>query len=206
MKLIRKLLLFILIIGIILATIIGISGYVMYQDAIKEEAFAAKIQAIRQSDDYVTLDKISKDYQNAVIAVEDHRFYKHKGIDFISTGRAVWVNLKNWDIVEGGSTITQQLAKNMYFSQKQEFTRKAAELFLSFDLENHYSKNEILELYLNTIYFGNGYYGIKQASVGYLEEYPKDLTLNNATLLAGIPNAPSVYSLKENPDLAKRCV
>ena len=134
-------------------------------------------------------------YQNAVIAVEDHRFEKHGGIDIIGTCRAIVTNITSFSLVEGGSTITQQLARNLYFTQEQSLTRKIAELLVAFDLEKNYSKDQILELYINTIYFGEGYYGIKEACEGYFDEM---------TLLAGIPNAPSVYSLNANPDLAKQ--
>ena len=90
----------------------------------------------------------------------------------------------------------------MYFSQKQELVRKIAELFVTFDLEKNYSKKDIFELYVNTSYFGDGYYGIGQAAKGYLNKKPKDMTLLESTLLAGIPNAPSVYAPTKNPDLA----
>ena len=102
--------------------------------------------------------------------------------------------------MEGGSTITQQLAKNLYFSQEKEMTRKVAEMFMAFDLERHYSKEEILELYVNTIYFGNGYYSVAEASEGYFGKAPSEMTEYESTLLAGIPNAPSVYALTANPD------
>ena len=143
-------------------------------------------------------------YQNAVIAVEDHRFEKHGGIDIIGTCRAIVTNITSFSLVEGGSTITQQLARNLYFTQEQSFTRKIAELLVAFDLEKNYSKDQILELYINTIYFGEGYYGIKEACEGYFDKEPMDMTFDEMTLLAGIPNAPSVYSLNANPDLAKQ--
>lgn len=103
-----------------------------------------------------------------------------------------------------GSTITQQTGRLLYFTQEQRFTRKVAELFVAFDLEKNYSKEDILELYINIIYYGNGYYGIRDASLGYFNKEPKDLTLDEASLLAGIPNAPSVYSPNKNLDLAKK--
>ena len=143
-------------------------------------------------------------YKKAVVSVEDHRFYKHHGIDVIAIGRATLNDLRAFSFVEGGSTITQQLAKNQYFTQEKKMTRKIAETFLAFKLEKEYEKDEILELYINTIYFGNGYYGIKEASMGYFGKLPKDLTDSECIMLAGIPNAPSVYALTENPDLAKQ--
>ena len=143
-------------------------------------------------------------YLDAVVAVEDHRFEEHFGIDLIAIGRAAWNNLTSWGLQEGGSTITQQLAKNMYFTQKKSFIRKIAEVFMAFRLESSYTKDEILELYVNSIYFGDGYYCVRDASQGYFGKDPIDMTGYESTLLAGIPNAPSVYSLTANPDLAEQ--
>ena len=126
------------------------------------------------------------------------------GIDIIAIARAAWNNIKSWSLREGGSTITQQLAKNLYFTQERSFIRKAAEVFMAFRLERTYSKDEILELYVNSIYFGDGYYCVRVASEGYFGKEPADMTDDEATLLAGIPNAPSVYSLTANPDLASQ--
>ena len=103
----------------------------------------------------------------------------------------------------GGSTITQQLAKEMCFTQDKDLARKVAEIMVAFDLEKVYSKDEILELYINKIYYGDGYYGLKEASLGYYKKMPSELTLSELTTLAGIPNAPSIYSLTNSPRLAK---
>lgn len=102
-------------------------------------------------------------YINAVISVEDHRFYSHHGIDMIAIGRATINDIKAMRLVEGGSTITQQLAKNIYFTQEKKITRKIAEVFMAFTIEKNYSKDQILELYLNTSYFGDGYQTVKEA-------------------------------------------
>ena len=107
-------------------------------------------------------------------------------------------------LAEGGSTITQQLAKNVYFTQRKEFTRKIAEIFMAFEFEKECSKQEIFELYVNTIYFGDGYYCVYDAAQGYFDKIPKDMNLYESTLLAGIPNAPSVYSPNVNPELSKQ--
>ena len=104
--------------------------------------------------------------------------------------------------MEGGSTITQQLAKNLYFTQEKKVERKVAEVFMAVELEKEYSKKDILELYVNSIYFGNNYYCVKDASMGYFGKEPGKMTEYESTLLAGIPNAPSVYALTANPDLA----
>lgn len=178
-------------------------GYVMYKDAVSQESLEDKVASVRSKNNYTTFNELPAIYVDAVLSVEDHRFYSHPGIDIIATGRAVFNDIRAGAFVEGGSTVTQQLAKNMYFSQKKELTRKVAEVFLAFDLEKHYSKQEIFELYVNTIYFGNGYYCVKDASEGYFGKEPAEMTDYESTLLAGIPNAPSKYALTVNPRLAK---
>ena len=204
MKLLKRFFIIVMILLILLVSVIVLNGYKMYSVAINEIPLQDKIAEIQSDENYVSLDSLPDIYKNAVIAVEDHRYEKHPGIDIIALGRAVLTNIKNFALVEGGSTITQQLSKNLYFTQKKEFTRKIAEVFMAFNLEKNYSKDDILELYINTIYFGNGYYGINEACKGYFSKEPKDMTPYEATMLAGIPNAPSVYSLDSNPDLASQ--
>lgn len=204
MKFIKRLLLIILIVLVLISSFIIYNGYSMYKDAIKEVGLEKKVSNIQNDVNFVSIDNVPKYYQDAIIAVEDHRFKEHGAIDIISIGRAIVSNVQAKELNEGGSTITQQVAKNLYFINEKNFVyRKIAEIFLSFDLENNYSKDEILELYFNTIYFGEGYYGIKEAAKGYYKKEPKDLSLYEATLLAGVPNAPSVYAPTINPDLAK---
>ena len=202
MKILKKLLLLILIIIIIVLLILIISGYSMYKTAINEVPLEDKIASLEEDENYAYFDELPKDYVNAVVAIEDHRFYDHSGIDIISIGRAIVRNVTNLSYVEGGSTITQQVAKNLYFSQEKKMTRKIAEVFVAFNLEKNYNKDKILELYVNTNYFGSGYYGVKEAARGYFDKSLDELTLEECALLAGIPNAPSVYSLDVNPDLA----
>ena len=138
----------------------------------------------------MSLSTLPSTYLDAVVAVEDHRFYIHGGIDLIAIGRAAWNNLWAGELAEGGSTITQQLAKTLYFTQEKRFTRKAAEVFMARALEKTFTKDEILELYVNSIYFGGGYTGVRQASLGYFGKEPSELTKYECTLLAGIHNAP----------------
>lgn len=152
---------------------------------------------------YALMKDIPRVMCQAVIAVEDKRFYNHSGFDIESIARATVVNVEAGEIAEGGSTITQQLAKNLFLSQERSFTRKFEELLLSIEIESHFDKNKILELYLNTIYFGSNFYGIYDAAQGYFGKKPKDLTLAECAMLAGIPNAPSVYSPYVNFSLAK---
>lgn len=204
MKLIWKILFFILILIIIVISIFGFIGYSTYSQALKEEPLFTRVENITSKENFVKFSDLSTDYRNAVIAVEDHRFYDHGPIDFIAVFRAIYINISNWELKEGGSTITQQVAKNVILSQDETLSRKLGEVFAAYDLEKHYSKNEILELYVNTSYFGEGYYGIYDASMGYYNKEPRDLTLDEASMLAGVPNAPSVYAPTVNPDLAKK--
>ena len=204
MKIFKKIIIILLIL-ILLAGIIGfIIGYSVYSDALKEKPLISRMDEIENDEHFVPFSELPKNYINAVVAVEDHRFYDHGPIDFIAIGRAIWVNITNFELREGGSTITQQLAKNVVLSQEETATRKLGEIVAAFDIEKNYSKDDILALYVNTCYFGEGYYGIYDASMGYYNKEPKDLTLDEATMLAGVPNAPSVYAPTVNPDLAKK--
>ena len=204
MKIFKKIIIILLVL-ILLAGIIGfIVGYSVYSDALKEKPLISRMDEIENNEHFVPFSELPKNYINAVVAVEDHRFYDHGPIDFIAIGRAIWVNVTNFELREGGSTITQQLAKNVILSQDETATRKLGEIVAAFDIEKNYSKDDILALYVNTCYFGEGYYGIYDASMGYYNKEPKDLTLDEATMLAGVPNAPSVYAPTVNPDLAKK--
>lgn len=204
MKIFKKIIIILLVL-ILLAGIIGfIVGYSVYSDALKEKPLISRMDEIENDEHFVPFSKLPKNYINAVVAVEDHRFYDHGPIDFIAIGRAIWVNVTSFELREGGSTITQQLAKNVILSQDETATRKLGEIVAAFDIEKNYSKDDILALYVNTCYFGEGYYGIYDASMGYYNKEPKDLTLDEATMLAGVPNAPSVYAPTVNPDLAKK--
>ena len=204
MKLFRKLIKFLFIIILIGASKGCIIGYSTYNQAVKEKPLLSRIEEITNKENYTKIDDLSKNYVNAVIAAEDHRFYKHNGVDLISTVKAIFTNVKASSYVTGGSSITQQLAKNMYFSQEKKMVRKIAEMFMAYNLEKNLSKNEILELYINNIYYGSGYYSVYSASMGYFNKKPSELTLDEASLLAGIPNAPSIYSLDVNPTLARQ--
>lgn len=197
----------IMIILILIAMILGVfvyQGYNLFEEAITETSIEEKIEEIKkEKENYIEYESLPEDYINAIVAVEDRRFFKHNGIDLISIGRAIVKDIQTMSLVEGGSTITQQLAKNTYFTQRKELTRKVAEVFMAFEYEKACTKEEILELYVNTIYFGDGYYCVYDASHGYFDKDPQDMNLYESTLLAGIPNAPSVYAPTKNPELAK---
>ena len=204
MRFIWKLIFFILIVLLTIASIFIFSGKRLYESKISKISLEDTIKEIREKDSYVKLKDLPDDYLNAVIAVEDHRFREHGAVDYIAIARATFTNIKSSEIAEGGSTITQQVAKNLFFiGEDSSITRKIAEIFAANDLEKYYSKDEILEIYVNTIYFGDGYYGIKEACKGYLDIKPKKMTLYDCTMMAGIPNAPSVYAPTANPELTK---
>lgn len=203
MKTFLKVILLLILIGISIGLLLIGKGYDMYKEAIQETPLEEKVEEIKSKANYTKISELPQMYLDAVISVEDHRFYKHSGIDVIAIGRAIINDIKAMDFVEGGSTITQQIAKNEYFTQEKKITRKIAEVFMAYEIEKNYLKDEILELYINTIYFGNGYYNIKDACEGYFGKSPNEMTEGECIMLAGIPNAPSVYNPKENPKLAK---
>jgi penicillin-binding protein 1A len=151
----------------------------------------------------VALDRISPHVIQALLATEDRRFYSHPGVDPISLLRAIARDIKNRKLLEGGSTLTQQLARTLFLSNERSFKRKIREIALAFKLEQRLSKREILELYLNTVYFGEGAYGVAAASEIYFNKKPADLNIEESALLAGMPQAPTLYNPLQNPKFAK---
>lgn len=152
---------------------------------------------------YLPFKSIPKDAVNAVLAVEDRKFYSHKGYDLYAIARAAKAYIEHeGEIRQGGSTITQQLARNIYLTNEKTVERKITEIFLAADLEKKYSKNDILEFYLNNIYFANGYYGLQAAAKGYFGVTAGDLDLAHTAFLCGIPNSPSAYDPKAHFDKA----
>src|SRR6059036_483384 len=153
---------------------------------------------------FVPIAHIPRALRDAVLATEDRRFYQHWGIDPIGVGRAVWQNYRRGRVVEGGSTITQQLTKVLFLTPDKSLERKMKEAALALELERRYSKDRILEMYMNQIYFGNGAYGVEAAARTYFGKSVTELSLKDAALLAGLPRAPSTYSPFEHPEAAKR--
>lgn len=176
----------------------------MYRNAVEKTPISEKVESIRNMEGFTEYEELPKIYVDAVISVEDKRFWSHGGVDVLAIGRAMWNDLQTMSFAEGGSTITQQIAKNEYFTQEKKLERKFAEIFLALELEADYSKQEIFELYVNTIYFGSGYYGIHDAAQGYYGKEPSELSDYEAVMLAGLPNAPSAYSPDSSPELAKQ--
>lgn len=152
----------------------------------------------------VSLAKIPKDLQSAFLAAEDIRFYQHMGIDIRAIGRAVFANITNRGVSEGGSTITQQLAKNALLTQERTLKRKIQEAVLALQIERQYSKHEIFEMYLNQIYFGAGAYGVQAAAQVYFGKNVENLTLGECAMLAGLPKSPNYYSPLNNIKAAKQ--
>ena len=178
-------------------------GFIEYRSVIREMPIQDKVASIMQKDDYVPIDEISDYLKVATISTEDKRFYKHQGVDLIAYGRILYVFITSGQISGGGSTITQQLAKNMYFSFQPSIIRKVAEFFVTKDLERLYDKDTLLELYLNIINYGDNNIGIASASMNYFHVEPADLSFDQATLLAGIPQSPANYQLSNHEDQAR---
>ena len=153
---------------------------------------------------YVNYTEISPNFINALIAIEDNRFYSHHGIDFRGIARALYVNIINLGYKQGGSTITQQLAKIIFFNSEKSIFRKIRELFITFKLESLLSKNEILSLYVNRAYFGSGNYGIKSAANSNFYKQPIDLNIYESAILVSALKAPSRFNLMVSPDLTKK--
>lgn len=196
------------IIGIIAALCVivvgffAVKGAVMWNDAKAAKPLDTTVAELQAADGFARVSELPQFYIDAVISVEDRKFRTHNGINLKSIARALLYDVKTLSFEQGGSTITQQLAKNIWFTQEKRIERKFAEVFAAFDLEKALSKDEIFELYVNTIYFGSGYYGVTDAAEGYFGKAPSELSEYECAMLAGLPNAPSAYSPDESPELA----
>lgn len=200
-------------------------GYGREVDALKQEA----VRLVRQSDEntfktnqtsivyaadgsvistlkgekdsyYVSIEEMPVDAVTAIVSIEDKKFFRHHGIDYRALLRAVKAMVQNGEVKQGGSTITMQLARNVFLSQEKTWQRKVEEMYIATELEKKYSKNEILEFYLNNIYFGNGYYGIQSAARGYFDSDVQNLSLSQIAFLCAIPNNPTLYDPVTNKD------
>lgn len=189
------------------AAVLGVyayKGYMMHTEATDKMPVEIKALEIRSDVNFTNYSELPGFYINAVIAVEDRRFMKHGGVDPYAVGRAIVYDIQAGAPEQGGSTITQQLAKNLYYTQEKKLERKFAEMFTAFEIEKKFSKEEIFELYVNSIYFGSGYYGIAAAAEGYCGKELNELTDYECAMLAGLPNAPSAYSPDVSPELAEQ--
>jgi penicillin-binding protein 1A len=158
----------------------------------------------RESRTLLEPNEIAPDMKRAIIAVEDRRFLAHRGVDLRGIARAAWADIRQKAVVEGGSTITQQFVKNVYKHRTRSLGLKVTEAALAWQLEKRWTKDEILTAYLNTIYFGNGAYGVQQASIAYFKHGAKDLSLAEAALLAGIPSDPARFDPVAHPNVARQ--
>lgn len=172
----------------------GYLGYQIYQDKIQEQSLSERVNQLKSKEDYVTLDQISPIYKEAVLESEDRRFYQHGPVDYYGLARAMLTNLTTFSFKEGGSTITQQLSKNLCLSFEKDLSRKFAEVFIARDLEKMYSKDEILEMYLNITYLGEGNYGIQAASQYYYHIDAINLNKQQSDILVKTLKRPSAYN------------
>lgn len=162
--------------------------------------FKESLEAKVDRKQFVSSKDIPDMMKKAIVATEDRRFYDHGALDLVSVTRALVTNYMAGQTLEGGSTIAQQTVKNIFLSHDRTLSRKIEELALAVRLEKNYTKDEILELYLNTIYFGHGAYGIKDAARIYFGKDVKDLNVSQCAMLAGLPQAPSVYDPITHPE------
>ena len=151
---------------------------------------------------YLSYDEIPVEARQAIVSIEDKKFYEHHGVDYKAIVRAAWAAFRNRRVTQGGSTITQQLAKNIFLTPDRKWERKVEEIYIAMDLEKKYGKKKILEFYLNNVYFGNGYYGIQAAAQGYFGKDVVNLTTSQTAFLCGIPNAPTRYNPRTHLDNA----
>jgi len=183
-----------------------VSDLKAYKPSLSTKIFDAKGRLITElfseQRTLISLDDVPEHLQQAILAIEDNNFYHHFGIELTGILRSFMVNFLHKQYKQGGSTITQQLARNMFLTRKKTIERKIKEIILAFQIERTYSKREILEMYLNQIYLGNGAYGVQAAARTYFGKHVKDLNLPECALLAGLPRAPSAYNPYRNPEKA----
>ena len=202
-KLLRIFLFLLLILAVVLVTLFG-QGYFRYERETSAVLLSKAVEAYTEKEDYVSFDQIDEDFVQAVISVEDKRFFERKGYDLIALCRALYHNFLAKGFIEGGSTISEQIAKNLYLGGFiNGLEEKTAGIFLMMALERKYSKEELFALYANMNYYGDGYWGIGEAAEGYYGCSADDLSPGQAAILAGIPNAPAIYQLSDGYEQAK---
>lgn len=202
-KLIGFLLKILLCLAILFGLVVVLPGYLYYQKTVNETPIEQAAAVYFEMDDYVDYGSLDTDLVDAVVAVEDQRYFTRRGMDVRALIRAIRNNLLAGENIEGGSTISQQIAKNLYYQTTNRTTVvKASEIMIMYELETMYSKEELLALYVNMNYYGDGFWGISQAAQGYFGASPSDLTIAQAAMLAGIPNAPSAYQFSTGSHLA----
>ena len=183
-KLLKRIVVLLLVIVFVCFTVLTGRGYLMYRDALQQQGLSDRVAEIQSNPNYTPISDLPEMYLDAVVAVEDHRFTQHFGIDLISIGLATWNNLTSWSLQEGGSTITQQLAKNLWFTPERSILRKIKEAIMTWRLELALDKERILELYLNVAEWGNGVYGAEAAARHYFGKSAASLSRGEAARLA----------------------
>lgn len=196
-----SLILVIMVLGLVFVSPIVYKGFKMYDEAVSEVSIAKRVSDLKAMTTYVDSEHISAAFLDALVLEEDHRFYEHAGFSVVAIGRAFVSNVKAGARIEGGSSITQQLAKNMYYTFDKTYERKVAELITALELERLLDKKEILELYSNIVYFGENCYGIESASQHYFQKSADALTDDEALALVKTlksPNNRNPNALKNN--------
>ena len=201
-QLLRTVLLLALLVLVAAGGYFAVTGHKLYERAIQGTPIDTLYSSISSREGFVSYAQLPQTYINAVISAEDSRFTHHKGVDPVSIARALVTDLRTGSFAEGGSTITQQLAKNELFTQEKQMARKAAEMFAARDIEDYYSKQQIFEMYAGSCYFGNQWSAVAQAAQGYFGKPTRELTRAECVVLAGLPNAPSGYAA--GGELARR--
>lgn len=221
---IGRLLAGLLFVGMFGVTAVGTGAYLLYQHfseelpdinllksyqpslitTVYDDSGAAVAQFFVERRVFIPLEKIPAVLKQATLAVEDARFYAHHGIDYIGIARAIWSNVQAGEVVEGASTITQQVAKMLFLTHRKTFERKLREVILAYRMEQVLTKDEILEIYLNQTYYGHGAYGVEAAANVYFGKPVMELTVDEAALIAGLPKAPTAYSPYNAPERALR--
>ncbi|WP_440896967.1 transglycosylase domain-containing protein [Amphibacillus sp. Q70] len=209
---VRRLVKFICI--ILVLSLAGFAAIIATGQLMIDESEIKNLQypdSTNSTQEYVMIDDMPDYVWEAFIAIEDHRYMSHVGVDPIGFSRAMWENVKAWDFAEGGSTITMQLSRNLFLTQDKTIVRKLKEMVIALNMELEYSKEELLGMYLNSIYFGHGTFGIEQASNFYFgktvrSDNPNKDTINlsEAAMLAGLLKAPEYYSPNKYPEKAKQ--
>lgn len=200
-KTIKTKIIIIVLIATILSTIkifpLIQGGYNLYKTATSEISLEDKVAELKGKDNYINLDAITDEFIDTLLKSEDKRFYYHLGFDPIATSRAIYNDIRLGYFAQGGSTITQQLAKNIYFSFEKKIERKVAELFAAFDIERNMTKNEILEIYINIAYYGEGCFGLKEAANHYYFVDPIELSSEQIVALVWTIKSPNNYNPNE---------
>ncbi len=202
-KFLIRLIVFLLILLLGLAGFLGVRGYSGYKEITSQTPVETVVEQVQSSPTFVPYEDLPSDLIRATVSIEDRRFYEHGGIDYIGLARGTLSQVIPQLAQSGGSTITQQVAKNLYGMFEQTLDRKLVEMFIAKELESKYTKNQILALYVNIINYGDYHFGIYEASTGYFGVEPQYLTLAQASLLAGLPQSPGNYQLSDHFQQAK---